>query len=66
MLLIDILVIEIDFIKQLENRFLIDKKFTIEKVKEFENFWKFLRTKISIVMIKTTDFKTRHLVYLKF
>ena len=51
------------FIKRLEDNFLTNGKFLIEDVKRFDRFWKFLRTKISIVMIKTTDLKTAFSIF---
>jgi len=51
------------FIRRLEDKFLTDRKFLMEDVKKFDDFWKFLRTKISIVMIKTTDLKTAFSIF---
>jgi uncharacterized protein with ParB-like and HNH nuclease domain len=51
------------FIKRLEENFLTNKKFLIKDVEKFDKFWKLLRTKISIVMIKTTDLKTAFSIF---
>ncbi|RLA77624.1 MAG: hypothetical protein DRG78_16970 [Epsilonproteobacteria bacterium] len=48
------------FIKQLEIEFLDNNTFTKEKAEELNKFGRFLRTKISVVVINTINFETAY------
>lgn len=50
-------------VEQLKKIFLQNEQFTFEKAKEFDKFWAFLRTRISIVFIQTTNFETAYNIF---
>jgi hypothetical protein len=51
------------FARQLHEKFLDDGCFTIEMAKRFNNFFTFLFTRVSIVLITTADFETAYFIF---
>lgn len=53
------------FTEKLDGIFLDEEtgRFTFEKAQEFDAFWKFLRTRISIVLIQTMNFNTAYRIF---
>lgn len=51
------------FVEQLKKIFLENEQLTLEKAKAFDQFWAFLRTRISIVFIQTTNFETAYNIF---
>lgn len=58
----DILITE-NIFKKLEETFIENDLFTFQKATEFNEFAKFLRTKISVVVINTINFETAYNIF---
>lgn len=51
------------FLKKLEEAFIESNMFTFQKAEDFEKFAKFIRTKVSVVVINTINFETAYNIF---
>lgn len=51
------------FLARLEQEFLDEQEFSIERAQLFDRFFTFLATRVALVLIKTTDFETAYSIF---
>jgi hypothetical protein len=51
------------FHERLREHFLTDGRFTLANANQFDNFFKFLNARVSIVLIATADFETAYFIF---
>lgn len=51
------------FVEQIRERFLVSGRFTVDVATKFDAFFKFLFTRVSIVLITTANFETAYFIF---